>query len=242
MKPLQCIIADDEPIARQILENYIQELSNVEVTATCKNAFEVMDVLQRQPIDLLLLDINMPKLSGISLLKTLQHRPEVIITSAYTEYAIEGFELSVTDYLLKPFSFERFLQAILKVQSSLSQKQEQQAINNKTILFVKEEFSKSIFVKSDKKLIKITLDEITHIEAYGNYIKIYTDHMILTPLTLSDFLEKLPNSFLRCHKSFVINFKKLKLIDGNRLVLVNNLKVPMGKSYRKEVLEKIEKF
>lgn len=233
MKPLQCLIADDEPIARQILENYIQELPNVTIVATCKNAFEVMDVLQKQSVDLLLLDINMPKLSGLSLLKSLQNRPEVIITTAYPEYALEGFELSVTDYLLKPFSFERFLQAIMKVQHKT-------ADSSPTVIVQQEDTADHVFVKSDKKLLKVPFDAITHIEAYGNYIKIYTDTMILTPQTLSEFLEKLPDYFLRCHKSFLFNFNTLKLIDGNQLVLINDTKLPMGKSYRKSVLERIE--
>jgi DNA-binding LytR/AlgR family response regulator len=234
MKILQCIIADDEPIARQILENYIDVIPNLEIVASCKNAFEVMDVLQKQAVDILFLDINMPKLSGLSLLKTMKEKPNVIITTAYPEYAIEGFELSVTDYLLKPFSLERFLQAVNKVnQNSIIQKE--------ATITSKEEFSKSIFVKSDKKIIKLNFDEINYVEGYGNYIKIFTDKMILTPQTLSDFLEKLPNQFLRTHKSFIINFNQLKLIDGNQVVLVNDNKLPVGKSYRKDLLERIDK-
>ncbi len=233
MNPLQCIIADDEPIARQILESYIKEIPNLELLASCKNAFEVMDILQTKQVDLLFLDINMPKLSGLSLLKTLQQKPEVIITTAYSEYAIEGFELSVTDYLLKPFSFERFLQAVLKVQ------QKNQS-NQNTVVVQNETATNFIFVKSDKKIIKINLETISHIEAYGNYIKIYTDKMILTPQTLSDFLIKLSDDFLRIHKSFIINFNHLKLIDGNQIVLQNEIKLPIGKSYRKTVLNKVE--
>ncbi len=232
MKVLQCIIADDEPIARQILENYIQEIPYLEVIASCKNAFEVMEVLQENTVDVLFLDINMPKLSGLSLLKTIQQKPNVIITTAYPEYAVEGFELSVTDYLLKPFSLERFLQAVSKVQQKAAIKTEVVPVN-------REEASTSIFVKSDKKIIKINFDDISHIEAYGNYIKIFTDIMILTPQTLSDFLLKLPIQFLRIHKSFIINFTQLKLIDGNQIVLQNESKLPIGKSYRKDVLERI---
>jgi DNA-binding LytR/AlgR family response regulator len=234
MKSLQCIIADDEPIARQILENYIAEIPNLELIASCKNAFEVMEVLQDQKADILFLDINMPKLSGLSLLKTMQQRPNVIITTAYAEYAVEGFELSVTDYLLKPFSLERFLQAVLKVQ-------QKQNIETETIVLKEENTTQSIFVKSDKKLIKLNLDDINHVEAYGNYIKIFTDKMVLTSQTLSDFLDKLPDTFLRIHKSFVINFNKLKLIDGNQILLNNDTKLPIGKSYRKQVLEKIDR-
>lgn len=232
MKNLQCIIADDEPIARQILENYIQAIPNLEIIASCKNAFEVLEILQTKTVDILFLDINMPKLSGLSLLKTIQQKPSVIITTAYPEYAIEGFELSVTDYLLKPFSLERFLQAVNKVpQKEVSQPE--------TTTIPKQEIPLSIFVKSDKKIIKIDFDQINHIEAYGNYIKIFTDTMILTPQTLTEFLEKLPNHFIRIHKSCIINFNQLKLIDGNQVVLQNNTKLQIGKSYRKSVLDSI---
>jgi len=236
MKNLQCIIADDEPIARQILENYIQEIPYLEIVASCKNAFEVMAILQEKQIDLLFLDINMPKLSGLSLLKTMPQKPHVIITTAYPEYAVEGFELSVTDYLLKPFSLERFLQAVLKVQTKTTVQEKTQEP-----VFVKEEKAvTSIFVKSDKKLIKLPLNTINYIEAYGNYIKIYTDKMLLTQQTLSSILEKLPNNFVRIHKSFVVNFDKLKLIDGNQIVLTNESKLTIGKSYRKAIITRID--
>lgn len=232
MKTLKCIIADDEPIARQILENYVADIPYLTLLASCANAFEVMEILQRDTIDILFLDINMPKLSGLSLLKTMQQKPNVIITTAYPEYAVEGFELSVTDYLLKPFSLERFLQAISKV-GQLNQ-------SNPTLAVTTEEdISKTLFVKSDKKIIKLDLMEISHIEAYGNYIKIFTNTMVLTPQTLTEFLEKLPSNFLRIHKSFAINFNQLKLIDGNQVVLQNETKLPIGKSYRKIILDKI---
>ena len=233
MKVLQCLIADDEPIARQIIESYIKEIPYLEVVSTCKNAFEVMEFLQGNSVDLIFLDINMPKLSGISLLKTIRYKPHVIITTAYPEYAVEGFELSVTDYLLKPFSLERFLQAVLKVQQQSSPIQD-------TIVVEKEKSVKSVYVKSDKKIIKLDLETINYIEAYGNYIKIYTDQMILTPVTLSDFLEKLSDNFVRVHKSYVVNFNKLKLIDGNQIVLQNDSKLPISKSYRKLVLNRID--
>ncbi|WP_111707700.1 LytR/AlgR family response regulator transcription factor [Lutibacter citreus] len=232
MNTLQCVIADDEPIARQILENYIKEIPNLKLVASCKNAFEVMEVFQNNTIDVLFLDINMPKLSGLSLLKTMQQKPKVIITTAYPEYAIEGFELSVTDYLLKPFSLERFIQAVLKVKENPSNHMVHSSI-------AEEGIKTSIFVKSDKKIIKINFEKIQYIEAYGNYIKIYTDKMILTPYTLSDFLDKLPNNFLRIHKSSIINFNKLKLIDGNQVMLNNNVKLPIGKLYRKAILDRV---
>ncbi|MFK8059249.1 MAG: LytR/AlgR family response regulator transcription factor, partial [Polaribacter sp.] len=187
---------------------------------------------QEKEVDILFLDINMPKLSGLSLLKTLQKKPNVIITTAYPEYAIEGFELSVTDYLVKPFSLERFMQAVQKV----TQKSEVKT----TTVIQKSAKNKSVFVKSDKKIIKLNLEEIYHIEAYGNYVKIYADKMILTPQTLSDFLEKLSDDFIRIHKSFIINFKYLKMIDGNQIILQNDTKLPIGKSFKKDLLERID--
>lgn len=235
MKTFRCLIADDEPIARQILENYVKEVPNLVVVASCKNAFEVIEQLQQETIDILFLDINMPKLSGLSLLKTLQIKPEVIITTAYPEYAIEGFELSVTDYLLKPFSLERFLQAVMKVQK------QPQYIPKETITESIETPARSVFVKSDKKIVKINFQEVHHIEAYGNYIKIFTDKMILTPQTLTQFMQKLPDDFIQIHKSFVINFEQLKQIEGNQVLLQNDTKLPIGKSYKKSVLERIEK-
>ncbi len=231
MKTMECVLADDEPIARQILENYIADTPHLKLVASCKNAFEVMEVLQHRKVDILFLDINMPKLSGLSLLKTMKYKPNVILTTAYSEYAVEGFELSVTDYLLKPFSLERFLQAVLKVE----QKTSPQAIATSS----ESTIEKSLFIKSDKKLIKVDLETIRYIEAYGNYIKIYTDKMILTSQTLTDFLAKLPSSFLRIHKSFAINFDMLKLIDGNQIVLQDDVKLPIGKSYRKAILDRI---
>lgn len=233
MRELRCVIADDEPIARQILEGYIKDVPYLELISSCKNAFEVMEVMQQESVDILFLDINMPKLSGLSLLKTLQQKPEVIITTAYPEYAVEGFELDVTDYLLKPFSLERFLQAVLKVRKETTEIAQKAPV-------IKEETPKTIFVKSDKKILKLDFDDIRHIEAYGNYIKIHTEQMILTPQTLSEFLEKLPIQFLRVHKSFVVNFDHLKLIDGNQIVLQNDTKLTVGKSYRKNVIDYIE--
>ncbi len=234
MRDMRCIIADDEPIARQILASYIGEMPNLTLVAQCKNAFEVMEVLQKEDIDLLFLDINMPKLSGLSLLKTLRNPPSVIITTAYPEYAVEGFELSVTDYLLKPFSLERFIQAVMKVSGSGNQVAE--PVSNEQEIADK----RYLFVKSDKRHIKLKLQEIEHIEAYGNYIKIHAGSMIITQQTLSDFAEKLPAAFMRVHKSFIINFEKLEYVDGNQVVLDGGAKLPVGKSYKKGLLNRIE--
>ncbi len=237
MKKISCLIADDEPIARQILENYISEIPYLTLKRSCINAFEVIEFFQKDWVDVLFLDINMPKLSGLSLIKTLGRKPHVVLTTAYPEYAVQGFELSVTDYLLKPFSLERFLQAISKIQQPIDIVETR--ISEKSDS--KPENGESIFVKSDKKLIKVRLDLISHIEAYGNYIKLFSNEMILTPITLTEFMTKLSHNFIRIHKSFIINFNYLKMIDGNQVILENNSKLPIGKSYRKNLLERISK-
>nr|WP_282132605.1 LytTR family DNA-binding domain-containing protein [Cellulophaga baltica] len=208
-------------------------MPNLSLVASCKDAFEVMQVLAEQNVDVLFLDINMPKLSGLSLLKTLQMKPSVILTTAYPEYALEGFELSVTDYLLKPFSLERFIQAVQKVETNTK------VINQGIIINDKEPIS-GVFVKSDKQIIKINFEAIEYVEAYGNYIKIFTPQMVLTPQTLSEFITKLPHQFMRIHKSYVVNFEKIKMIEGNLIHLQNDVKLPIGKSFKKDVLERVQ--
>ncbi len=228
---LKCLIVDDEPIARQILEKYISEVPKLELAGTCKNAFEALDFLQENMVDILFLDINMPKLSGINLLRTMKSTPNVIITSAYSDYAIEGFELSVTDYLLKPFSFERFLQATMKAKQAATPT----PVPSKN----QSDESDFLFVKNEKKLVKIAFEEISYIQAYGNYIKIYADQMLLVPESLSEFAKKLPSHFFRIHKSYIVNFDKLKYIEGNQILLMDSTKLPIGKAYKKEVNDKI---
>ncbi len=230
---LTCIIIDDEPIARQILEGYIAELPNMKLIGTCANAFEAVEFVQNNAVDLMFLDIHMPKLSGLNMLRAMQRPPKVILTTAYAEYALEGFELSVVDYLLKPFSFERFLKATLKIKSDKNKTSTTDALTS--IL------PSSIFVKSDKKLIKLPFNEISHVEAYGNYIKIYTGKTILVSQTLSSFCELLPNQFLRIHKSYILNFDQLKSVEGNQIMLLDGNMLPIGKSYRSHVLSRINK-
>lgn len=234
MNEITCILADDEPIARQILEKYIADVPHLQLLHSCSDAFEVMEFLQKRSVDLLFLDINMPKLTGLALLKSMSHPlPDVIITTAYPNYAVEGFELSVTDYLLKPFSFERFLKAVMKVQG---QHEEKQTVLTATAPEVKD----SIFVKSDKKLIKLRFDEINFLEAYGNFIKINTEKTILISETLTSFSQKLPPHFIRTHKSYCANIDRITMIDGNQIFFPNGTQIPISASYRKHVLDSIQ--
>lgn len=227
---MNCLVVDDEPIARQILENYIGQVPHLALVKSCGNAFEAIEYLSTNPIDIMFLDINMPKLSGLNLLKTIKIKPFVILTTAYSEYAVEGFELSVTDYLLKPFSFERFLQAVLKVPSA--EKSEKQINASK-------EVAKYIFVKSEKTLLKLDFDDIMYVEAYGNYLKIHCQKVLLTPQTLSTFYEQLPTNFIRIHKSFIINFDALKGVEGNQVIMKNEVRLPIGKSYKSDVFNRM---
>lgn len=234
---IRCLVADDEPIARQIVVGYIEQIPHLELVGTCKDAFEVMEVLRKQEVDLLFLDINMPKLSGLSLLRSLTKRPQVILTTAYREYALEGFELSVTDYLLKPFSLERFLQAVQKVESS---ERSQTTATSKPAAAPAPPKVEHIFVKVERQMVKVVLAEIRYVAAYGNYIKIYMPNETLLSLqTLGQFLQRLPaKDFLQIHKSHLINFRHLEALEGNRVKIGKDW-LAIGKAYRAQLMERM---
>ncbi|MCR8561199.1 LytTR family DNA-binding domain-containing protein [Mucilaginibacter sp. BJC16-A38] len=226
---INCIVVDDEPIARDILKNYIEQVPYLTLVASCEDAFEAMRVLNANDIDLIILDINMPRLTGFEMLRSLKKYPAVIITSAYPEYALEGFELSVTDYLLKPFSFPRFVQATEKAVGKTSE----------TAPTAKQE-ELFLMVKSDKKLTKIFFDDISYIEAYGNYIFIYTgQERVMSKQTLTQFELQLPASkFARIHKSYIASLKAIKYLEGNEVSIAGK-KLPVGKVYRDSLMSKL---
>ncbi|WP_419702013.1 LytR/AlgR family response regulator transcription factor [Mucilaginibacter sp. NFX135] len=231
---INCIIVDDEPIARDILKTYIEQIPYLTLIAGCEDAFEAMQILNRNEIDLIILDINMPRLTGFEMLRSLKKHPAVIITSAYPEYALEGFELSVTDYLLKPFSFPRFVQATEK---AVNRNNDSAAAYK--ITAYDEDF---LMVKSDKKLTKIFLEEIEYVEAYGNYIFIYrnTGDRIMSKQTLTQFEEQLPvHKFIRIHKSYLLSLKAVKYLEGNEVAL-NSIKLPVGKVYRENLMRSLK--
>jgi DNA-binding LytR/AlgR family response regulator len=233
MVVLDCIVVDDEPIAREIVMNYIGEVPYLKLVASCKEAFEAMEVLKEKHIDLLILDINMPRLSGLSMLRTLKATPDIIITSAYSEYALEGFELSVNDYLLKPFSFERFVQATEKV---IKKRQKEISSPNNA-----SDTKMYLFVKSDKRHIKIAVSQIRYIEAYGNYVNIYLeDTRIITKQTLSEIESLLSfKAFVRIHKSYIVSFHYIKYFEGNQISVGEKL-LPIGKVYRDNLLKMLD--
>lgn len=229
---INCIIVDDEPIAREILKTYVEQVPYLTLIASCEDAFEAMQVLNVEAVDLIILDINMPRLTGFEMLRSLKKHPAVIITSAYPEYALEGFELSVTDYLLKPFSFPRFVQATEKVVNR----------NHDPVVADKMVHDENfLMVKSDKKLAKIFLEEIEYVEAYGNYIFIYRNSgdRIMSKQTLTQFEDQLPaHQFVRIHKSYLLSLKSVKYLEGNEVAIANK-KLPVGKVYRENLMKSL---
>lgn len=235
---LRALIIDDEPLAHKVILQYASDVPFIEIVGQCHLATEALSVMSNREIDLIFLDINMPKLKGLDFLRTLSKKPIVIITSAYEEYALESFELDVCDYLLKPFRFDRFLKAVNKA-SELFQ------LKNKTTATVQEsklpegKQPNKIFIKSEKRLIQINLEEIFYLESYGNYVKVWLeDQFHLTPRTLTSFDVELPNdTFFKIHKSFVLNRNQIDYVEGNLVVMKNKKLLPIGKNQRQEFKE-----
>ena len=227
---LKYIIIDDEPLAHEIIEEFCSMLPHVQLEKNCYNAMEAMQFLNENTIDFMFLDINMPKLRGLDFLKTLTKPPKTIITTAYKEHALEGFELNVIDYILKPFSFDRLVKAVNKVSDSQAPKTIIKEVSNDA------SNSTRFFVKGDKKHHQIDLNDLLYIEAYGNYTKLFlTDQMIVSHEKISHYEVILTDgNFLRVHKSFIIAIDKIKFIEGNR-ILINEHKIPIGQTYKSNV-------
>lgn len=226
------MIVDDEPIAIRVIRGYLQQLGGFEVVAECRSAVEAFQILRSQPIDLVFLDIQMPRLTGLDFLKALQHKPKVILVTAYREYALEGFELDVLDYLLKPVALERFVKAIDKFYQLTASGQATPGLSA----------SSSIFVKSDRKTVKILLDELLYVESYSDYIKIFTTSgTVITKEKISSIEQGLPAEFIRTHRSFVINSAKISSFT-NESVNVQGKEIPISRSYKEAVLQKFQKL
>jgi DNA-binding LytR/AlgR family response regulator len=227
-EPLSCIVIEDEPLAQSVLKKYISEHPLLTLVAVCSDAMEAQAILTGKKVELIFLDINLPRLSGINFLKTLSVPPMVIFTTAYSEFAVEGFELNALDYLLKPFSFERFLKAVNKAFPKQGNQQEQ---------VESPQTDKYIFLKADKKVYKVDFENILYAEATGDYVKVITsDSQYLINNTLKNFLGDLPaKDFIRVHKSYIIARSKVKFVEGN-YIKTGNADIPIGAAYRDEVL------
>lgn len=228
---LKALIIDDEPLAQDVIKQYAQKLPNLTIAGTCNDAICAHNFLNENQVDLLFLDINMPKLSGISFLKNLKNPPLVIFTTAYSEYALEGFELNALDYLKKPYSFERFCKAFFRAEELFLLKQHAKPHSNA------EDVNDFLFIKSDKKTIKLKFSELCFIEGLGDYIKLHlADKKIVTNLSMKKIIALLPdNQFYRIHKSFIISIDKIESVEGN-MIKINNTKLPIGNSYRQDFM------
>ncbi|MBP1640517.1 MAG: two-component system response regulator protein [Bacteroidetes bacterium] len=225
MVKLRCVITDDEPMARKGLQGYVEKLDFLELVAVCEDAIQLSNVLKQQPVDLLFLDIEMPYISGVELLSGLTDPPKVIIVSAYEQYALKGYELDVTDYLLKPVSFERFLKAVNKVYDQ---------VVKPTTVGTEPQF---VFVKTTQKMEKVFFRDILFVEGMENYVSIQTSSgKVVTHITLSLFLRMLPAThFVQCHKSYVVNLDKVFALEGN-LLHIDAYKIPISRTYKNDVL------
>lgn len=220
-----CMIVDDEPLSRDVLRKYIAEVKDLQLVAECCNAAEATHQLNKTRIDIIFLDINMPGLSGISFARSLTVSPLIVFTTAYPEYAVDGFELDATDYLVKPYSFERFLKAVNRALERLQENGDDSDPHGK------------ILVKSDKKLYALRFSEILFMEGQGDYIRIRTDQKnLVVHDTIKNFLTTLPQQeFMRIHKSYVINLKRIEYIEGNQ-VRIGEHSLPVSPVHREELL------
>ncbi|MFV0590196.1 MAG: LytR/AlgR family response regulator transcription factor [Draconibacterium sp.] len=233
----KCLIVDDEPLARDLMRSHIEKLENFEIVAECEDAMKALRELHNHNIDLMFMDIEMPQITGIELLKTLKNSPKVIITTAYREYAIDGFDLDVVDFLLKPITFERFLKSINKFYQinqeniqSAKPVQEEQAVNDAFI-----------YVKENKKVVKVLLSEILYVEGLSEYVQIYTDNRkIITKCSMNHMAEKLPDaSFMRIHKSYIVSLSRIEAFTSNSID-VPGKELPIGRSYKNSVIDALQ--
>ena len=230
MSNLKCIIVEDEPLAAKVLSDYISETPFLELQGTFKDAILATDYLRHNSTDLIFLDIHLPKLKGMAFLKTLTHAPAVIITTAYHQYAVEGFNMNVTDYLLKPFEFERFLIAVNKVKSAQTEKEKTN----------EGEAKDSIFLNAERKKVKILFSEIVYIESQREYIKIVTTkRQYISKMTTHEMEELLPSHlFKRVHRSFIISISKIESYTAETIE-VNGVSIPIGRGYRDTIEKEI---
>ncbi len=240
---INVIIVDDEPLALDVLETYIDKIPDLNLVKKCSNALEANSALNEHDIDLMFLDIQMPQLTGIDFLRTLAKPPKVIFTTAYANYAVEGFELNAVDYLLKPISLDRFMKAVNKAQEQINLENKDAAPVSSSSDGDGEDY---IFVKADKKLIKVNYSDIVYIEGLKDYVIIrLNSSRIITLQTMKSLEQKLPAStFKRIHRSYIVNIQKIQAVQGNMVEVIekNQAKhLPIGKNYREELLEIINK-
>jgi len=229
---IRTLIVDDEPLALDILENYIEKLPDLELVAKCDNAIDANDLIQKGEVDLVFLDINMPQMTGLELVKSLSNPPKIVFTTAYAEHAVEGFELNAVDYLMKPFALDRFMKSVNKVKEAMDSSSN-----------VADDF---FFVKADKKLMKVKFSEILYIEGLKDYVIIKKEvGRVIALQTMKSLQAKLPSSlFQRVHRSYIVNIQRINAVVGNTIELTESGKpkhIPIGKNYKEDILSIVEK-
>lgn len=239
MKKIKCIIVDDEPLSRELLESHIERIPFLELVKSCADAFDAIDILQTESIELLITDIQMPRINGLELIRSLSNPPFLIFATAYSNYAIEGYDLNAVDFLLKPISFERFLKAINKAKKSIDQKAgEAPAI---AAPVSQAQVPQHLFVKDGHKLSKILFEDILYIEGMKDYIKIVTKQKnVVTYMRMKSIEEVLPETqFVRIHKSYIIHLPAIKSVVGNSIELVNNESIIISKQHKQMLIDRL---
>ncbi|MRI01189.1 response regulator [Kriegella sp. EG-1] len=234
---MNCIIIDDEPLAIEVLENYCENIDFLNLLSCYTNSLEAISTIKEKKIDLIFCDIEMPQISGIDFIRSLDNRPLFIFTTAYSQYAVEGFNLNAVDYLVKPIPYHRFIKAVSRAKELLTLKEKPITGNVFSSHGEVNETQKFIFVKSEYESIKISLDEIEYIQGLKDYLKIHirnTNKAVLTLMNFKEILDRLPsNQFLRVHKSFIVNVEYIKTVQRNKIV-INDVRIPIGESYKVE--------
>lgn len=233
MDRLKCIIVDDEEGAHLVMNHYLQQLGSLELVGQFYNAVQTMDFLYRNKVDLIFLDINMPGISGLQMLEAMSHRPLVVLTTAYKEHALEGYRYEVVDYLVKPFDFATFLSAIDKIQNRLLLRH----TDNGAVPRINDH----LMLKVDGSFHRIDFSDISYIQSFGNYIKVFTPHrMYMSQITTQEVESKLDGSvFMRIHKSYIVALSKLNKINGNQAFIEGGIILPVGNTYRRELLQRM---
>ena len=228
MNKIKCMLVDDEEMSRQSLEHFIGQIDSLELVKSCTNAKDAMKYLEKESVDLMFLDVEMPEMTGLELLDAIKQFPQVILITSKVEYAAEAFEYDVVDYIVKPIDFDRFNKAVDKVRERINAQ------------LVESNALESVFVKTDKRIYKINTEDILWVEALGDYINIVTQEKKFTVhSTMKAFETKLPsNSFMRIHRSYIINLNRIKVIEDTIVVIVDKV-IPIGQSYRKSLMERL---
>ena len=229
MNLIKCIIVDDEPLSQEVIRDFVREIPWLQLEGTCFNAIEALDLIHATEVDLVFLDINMPKLSGIKFVKSLENPPMIIFTTAYPEYAVEGFEVDALDYLVKPVSFERFLKAVNKAREQYEMKQTSPG----------DPGSRFIVLKSDKKIYKIETGDIRYVQSWGDYAKVFTkEKVIIAAETMKNLEQLLGKQFIRIHKSYLVSVHAIRFIEGNQVKIGENF-LPVGQTYRHDLIKRL---